>query len=296
MLGSSGFKTVLILLSIMVVGVVLRLDDVNQWPSDYERAYYEGEPLLTNLDGYYYLRASKDFLNGEYHQVDMKRGGLEGLERGRIPLLSVLTVLFKKATSLDLNWAGVLLPTILGVLLAVPIFLQARVFCTKTGAVLSAIIAITSTTYFVRTSVGWLDTDCMNVTFLFMTTYLFYKYAVAKNSFAFAWLSSAIFSACLFFWWWDMAGIVVIIMCLFPFLLACLHRKQLGSLTRFELYFFIALFLCAILIKKTLFSDLWTGGCIFIIILSNQRRIIFRMSVSWLASRGLFHQFTSSRI
>ena len=62
-----------ILVVIILLGIWVRLDNLIIWNMFPGSGTLDGEPLLTNFDGYYYLTLARDLVEGTYSTVDTFR-------------------------------------------------------------------------------------------------------------------------------------------------------------------------------------------------------------------------------
>ena len=247
--------TVLCLLIIMAAGLFVRLDDIREWQTRPGQAFLHGEPLLTTFDGYFYLNLSRDLLTDTYTPVDEKQVVPEGRKRPfPPPLLAVLGAWGVKISGLSLNWIGTVLPPVLGVLLALPLFFLGRYFG---GAVMGGTAAISGLLfpyYIYRSNAGWFDTDCLNVTFATASIYFFLKFVRGSGLRRYWYFGAGCFIYLLFLWWWDQAPVVVSVICLSNLAVALFffHRPS-----KKEAYYFYGILLAI----GTIFF-LWHGWAI----------------------------------
>jgi len=69
-----------------------------------------------------------------------------------------------KITPFSLNWIGAVLPALLGLLLALPLYALGRFYGGPAMGLTAVLMGLLSHYYVYRSSLGWFDTDCMNVT------------------------------------------------------------------------------------------------------------------------------------
>lgn len=209
------------LVLILAAGLFLRLEDIRDWRSQPERAFFQGEPLLTTHDGYYYLSLARDLANDTYLPIDEKRAVPESPRRpSPPPLLSVLGAGVHMLTSLSLNWVGVLLPSFLGILVAIPVYLLGRYYDGPVMGLSAALAVLCSEYYMYRSSLGWFDTDGMNVTFTMAVAYCFLRFGVVPERRRYLYLLGGFVLYGFFFWWWDSTPEIVTAISLFPLLVA----------------------------------------------------------------------------
>lgn len=232
--------TVVLLLAVSLVGFYLRFDNLSTWSNN--KGFYftsSGVPVTLDADPYYYLDIAKDLLSGKVQAFDELRVFPNGAERpSAAPLLSVILATVSFLTGRPLEWVAVLIPPFLGILLAVPAYFLGvalvsgaaipygngrRVTLSEarfTGA-LAALFALVSPPLVVRSSIGWCDTDVLNVVLAVLCLWLAVEYFSAgsrgtANRYFLAWLAAFL----VFVWWWDTAVAPVMLLAGAPMLLA----------------------------------------------------------------------------
>lgn len=226
--GRSLIKLLSIFL-IIVVGLVLRLNPLADWAEHPELALYEGEPVLTTFDGYYYLGLARDLLEGGYSEVNTNRAIPDyPLRPQPAPLMSVVAASISGITGWSLNWVAALLPAMLGILLALPVYAIGRFYGGAFMGLSAALLVLVSPYYVNRSSVGWFDTDILLVTFLMTLTYCFLQFAVKQTLSRYFYLAAGLVTYLLMMWWWDQTPHVTTILALTPLVLATLffYRPQ----------------------------------------------------------------------
>ena len=188
---------------VLTIGFTVRFEDIRDWNAHPEWALYEGEPLIIENDGYRYLRYSRDLLEGTYDVVDDKRNAPHGAKRSfPPPLLSLVAVGVAKISPLSLNWLGVVLPPLLGVLLAFPVYGLGRFYGGPITGLMAALLSLLSLEYLYRSSLGWFDADCMNVTWATGGVYCFLRFGVDTGKRRYFYLIGGFIISGLFRWWW----------------------------------------------------------------------------------------------
>jgi hypothetical protein len=218
------------LLLILVFGWLDRVDQFSSWMLQPEVAFHNEAPLLRGLDGYFYLNLSREVAQGTYDS-GLKQELLEVQHTvprpAHAPLLAVVIAKLSKLTSYPLIWVAVLLPAFLGPLLAIPLYLIGRHFGGAIMGLSSALLGVFAPYYVLRTSLGWNDTDMLNVTFLFFLTYCFLQFSRQKPGLGRGWLFLTLPIFALFIWWWHTATAqITVIFLFFIFLTEVYSRYQ----------------------------------------------------------------------
>lgn len=246
------------LAAIMCFGFFLRMNTLRDWQETPELAFYNGEPTLVTFDGYYYLSLARDLMNNSYQHVDLKRGVPNSPKRpSPPPLLSVLLSKAAKVSGLSLNWLGFLLPAFLGVLLALPLYGFGRSLDGPLMGLAAALLGLGSIYYVARSSGGWLDTDCMNITWTMSVAYSFFRFATCNGGRRYLFLGGGILAAAMFLWWWDQARAVVIVIAGIPLGVALLIFYR--PTKKEAVIFYAVLLLCVS------FFLFWKGSNILIV-------------------------------
>ena len=103
------------------------MEDISDWKKAESRTFFEGQPLHTTFDAYFYLSLAKDLIDDTYYPTDEKRGVPDCPPRpSPPPLISVMAAQITKLSSWSLSWVGAVLPAVLGALLALPLYLLGK--------------------------------------------------------------------------------------------------------------------------------------------------------------------------
>jgi len=195
---------------ILSVSLLVRVEDLKDWKRIPRLSFYKGEPILTTFDGYYYLRLARDVAEGTYEKIDDKRIVPESPPRPfPPPLLSLTAGLIAKITPFSINWVGALLPAFLGLLLAIPLYNLGKFYGGLAMGLAALPTALLFYYYVYRSSLGWFDTDCMNVTWTMAITYYCLRFATERSRTRYFYFSAALVCFLLFLWWWDQAPQIV---------------------------------------------------------------------------------------
>ncbi|GAB4342498.1 MAG: hypothetical protein Kow0089_17640 [Desulfobulbaceae bacterium] len=266
-----GMICILILSGILLLGFFIRFDDLYQWRENPEAFFssYDGTPVTRAVDSYYYLAIANDLLAGKVAAKDTRRRFPGSYEKPvSLPILSLLLAMGTRISRLPPEWTAIFLPTVLGPLLAIPVFFLTIQFLRPSSSnsgtrsnssvplqaagLAAALFAVVSPAFVERSSLGWCDTDILNVTLLGVLTVAALRAGMAESSreLAFSLASFTLFSV-LYLFWWDQATGPVFAFSLGYLLLAALMRLVRG---KDGLFFFLP---CLVLIL--LFLLLLTG-------------------------------------
>ncbi|MBF0369792.1 MAG: hypothetical protein HQL52_10075 [Magnetococcales bacterium] len=223
---AKGLIAFLSLLLIMMAGWFARMDDLADWSAQPERAFYAEEPLLRGADGYYYLDLGRDLLEGTYEAGLPREGEVQHTfpRPERVPLLGVMIAKGSEISAYSPLWVAALIPAFLGPLLAIPLFLLGRALGGVVMGLSGAFLGIISPFYVQRSSLGWCDTDVLNVTWLMGLVYCFLRFSKAEPGRGYGWLGGALTVYGGFVWWWEQAPAQITAIFLFLLVLAGIHR------------------------------------------------------------------------
>ena len=220
--------TVFLLLLIAAVGLYVRLSDFRYWKECPERYVHENKPLITGIDGYYYLRYARDLDEGTYEREDLLRAAPRSTIRPSIPpMLSCVTFAVKRLTGFELERIALFLPPLLAVTLAFPLYGIGRIMGGRSMGLSAALLGLLVFYYRKRTNVGFFDTDCLILTFMTAGPYFFLRFGKAVSRFQrYGYLAAGLIMFLLCVWWWDSATNVTTVMILTPLLFVILFHYR----------------------------------------------------------------------
>ncbi len=250
MLTRNRWIEIVFVLLILACALGVRLEDIRDWKSQPQRAFYKSEPLLTTFDGYYYLTLARDLSEGTYLPVDEKRAVPDCPPRPQPPpLLSSIGYMVHEITGASFNWIGVVTPAVLGLLLFFPVYGIGRFYGGPLMGCVSGLFSLMSFYYVYRSSLGWFDTDCMNVTFAMAAVFFAIKFGEDKTFRRYLWFGATALNYAFFMWWWDQTPQVATVIAWLPMAVAMLlfyRPPKKEALTFFGLLAFSSLLLFAI--------------------------------------------------
>ncbi|MBM9520027.1 hypothetical protein JWG39_09390 [Desulforhopalus vacuolatus] len=215
----------LVILSAIIISLALlqRLLPISGFNADPAYFTVDGEPILANVDGYYYLHAAKEIMNGTYDTVETHRAIPDTISRSSLPpLLSLVLAKISAVTGYSLNEAGVILPAILSLFLAIPVFLLGYRWGGSITALSAVIFTLFSSLYVTRTNYAFLDTDCLNSFFAWMAVVFALQFSICKSGQKYLFFIAALLNTALYLWWWDQSLAPPLILGLAPLFLAVL--------------------------------------------------------------------------
>ena len=208
----------LLLIFIVLFAIFLRYEDFSVWKTNKTQFQYQGEYHMAETDSYFYLQIAKELQQGNYDSHQEKRRIPDGGKSPAIPpLLAIMAVAISNLTGITIPNIAIFLPIFLASLLAPLIYvLSRRLQFNKPAALTAAFFSIISLTYVIRTRIGVFDTDCLNVVFVLLNSFLFFSFAEIKDNKRYIYFGLGLLSFFLFFIWWNTASSIVVLSVLVP--------------------------------------------------------------------------------
>ncbi len=211
------FWPVLVWIGLVALAFFVRVDDYAHYKANPQICFFQNKPLLSALDGTYYMRYARDLVEGVYTRHDPLR---HFERRMPPPLMSSLAAGITLLTGWPIEKVAFYLPAWLGVLLIFPVYGFGSLCGDRLCGWIAAAIAAVAPYFVYRSGMGWFDTDCMNVTWAMTTAYLFACFGLNKTLWRYVFLFLGWLTVGLFVWWWDMAPKEAFLIGAMPFGLA----------------------------------------------------------------------------
>ena len=187
-------KSVVIVLILLAVVFALRVPaaDLGGIPTEYKAEYVDssGLPYFSEMDSYYNLRLTEDYVDHGYvgdemindTEWDMHRyaptGEKVNYEMGIVYITSCLHNLFGNQTVKETAfWTG----AIISALAVIPAFIFSRRLTNDYGAIVATLIIALAPNYFSHTFAGFFDTDMFYYIFALFFVFFFVETIRAKN-------------------------------------------------------------------------------------------------------------------
>ncbi|WP_027366912.1 STT3 domain-containing protein [Desulfocurvibacter africanus] len=164
--GTEGRFSILLLVLIVTAAwtLGLHLARLPDWTNQRGSTFVAGQPLLTTADGYYYLRLAEEHASGEYRDRDELRPG-QIKRPEHVPPVSALASALHKTLSIPMRELAFYLPPALAVLSSLALALAGWAVAGPWGGLAAGLAGAASPFWFVRCSLGWFDTDPLNLFF-----------------------------------------------------------------------------------------------------------------------------------
>jgi dolichyl-diphosphooligosaccharide--protein glycosyltransferase len=274
----------LALFAVLALGFFVRFDNLGHWRSNPER-YFFGEqqnPLTLTVDAYYFMDAARDISHGRYTALDEDRLAPTGYQRSAWPpLISLVLAGVTLLTGISLEWGAVLLPPFFSLFLGIAAFLLGRELgmrvqhrliderYRRTSAEImglaTALATLLSPALANRGTVGWFDTDTLNVAFVISAAFLSLRFNAAKNGKGQAlWFTLGGFNLLLFIWWWHTTTLVPLALAGLPMLLAVLlvARRSIRQLALWFVLGLVLLLIAAVAGEIHIYDPVWVWNYI----------------------------------
>ncbi|MBF0318145.1 MAG: hypothetical protein HQL04_08210, partial [Nitrospirae bacterium] len=157
----------------MTVVTAVRLHQYGKWKDAPANYFVNGTPIVTTLDAFYWLRLARQYKVGAYSKdsVDPLRNYPEGIPNpARLPLLCIMIAKLSVFFDDNIYITGVYLIMFLSGLFLIPFLVYFFRSGYPVAGIVGCLIGSFSSVYFSRSSVGWIDTDALNLFFPFLTS------------------------------------------------------------------------------------------------------------------------------
>jgi dolichyl-diphosphooligosaccharide--protein glycosyltransferase len=203
--------------------------------------FVNGIVSLTTLDGYYWIRLAKSYDNiTNIKSPDLYRGYPDHPYSYEQELNNLLPYLINKLGKLtgDFYYAGVYLVIMFSSFFIIPVFLYFYSVGSISSGLVSALLTTFGYSYFYRTFLGRVDTDCMNLFFPFMLTYLVSLIPLVKGFKKYFIALILGITAYLFMWWYYYPGFLIAYLGVLVFYLI-VKKEKLSNIFIIALLFII---------------------------------------------------------
>lgn len=175
----------LLLLCVLAASMLARYDQLEKWKASEKLFYTTGTPMMTTLDAYKFLRHAKEYENNTFDTS--KKDQMIFYPDGSpfpdpVPLLSVIINFISQKTGLDLYNTGTYLIPIISSLFIIPLALYFLFLGYPAAGLLGGVIGAFAPMFYIRTSMGRLDTDGLNLFFLFTAALFILLASKAKTN------------------------------------------------------------------------------------------------------------------
>lgn len=207
---SSKLKLILFLLSLTVLyasSVAVRLNVVDEYWDGYPELFYSGDvPMVSTLDAYKWVYLADDYMDGDYKNgVDEKVFYPDGAKKPYpVPMLSFILAKFSEFSGVNLYASGLKLVPFFAGLFIIPLGLFFYFAGFPLAGIMGGFFGSFATYYMGRTNPGRIDTDCLNLFFLFLIALMILlsaKTEDSRKSYFYSFLAGVFQLG--FIWWYE---------------------------------------------------------------------------------------------
>ncbi len=215
------------LIGVAVISASKRYGEFAYWKKHKNIYFVDNTPMMTTLDAYYWLRYSRYVKNGTYKKFDKLRAYPQGRSAPQPPdMLPWMIGKLSKAFKSTVYYTGIYLIPILASFFIIPLGIYFYLNGFTVAAILSGFIATFSFSYYVRSCIGRVDTDSLNLFFPFLASLFIYLIStVKKEKFIFAYSALAGLSMLLYSWWYYQIGLIAVYFVFFALFLIAQKLK-----------------------------------------------------------------------
>ncbi|MFN3567299.1 MAG: STT3 domain-containing protein [Caldimicrobium sp.] len=197
----------------------IRYDDIKLWKANSDQFFYNGEPLYSEYDSFYFARNALDlkenlFKLGEIDHFrffpdnsssaklsDKERFYTEYTLSGN--LISYIFYFLNELTGVSVAWLTYYLIPLLATTVVIPLFLYFNRLGVPLVGIMGALVTVSAPMYLGRTCLMRLDHDVLNLTLPFLVGYCFYAFFTAKsNKSKYFWISLASLFLLTYYLWY----------------------------------------------------------------------------------------------
>ncbi len=209
---------IVLILAVFFVSGYVRYNQYNRWKQNKSLYFVDNYPAMTTLDAYYWLRYAKEDKNGTYYKNDNDTLRAYPDTTGKphyVPMLSFLISKISNLSNSSIYNSGLFLVPILASLFVIPLSLYFYYAEMPMAGILGSFVGTFSWMYFIRTSMGRVDTDLLQLFFLFLASLFLMLFSKEKDKKLKIVYSALIGLTLAFFgWWYSHNGIILIYMIL----------------------------------------------------------------------------------
>ncbi len=238
-----GLPTVLVLAVLLYfASFYFRYHQFQVWKAHPKVYFVDNYPAMTTLDAYFWLRYAKEYKNGTYYKSDndtLRAYPTNTVKPHPVPLLSAMISWFSSISGKSIYMSGLILVSVLAGLFILPMVYYFWLADMPIAGLTGAFVGAFSWMYAIRTAMGRVDTDLLQLFFMFSGSLLILLASETKSN-----RNRLIYSALLglnfllFGWWYAHYGIDVVYLALFIIMLL-IRKVELKQIVIATLLFII---------------------------------------------------------
>ncbi len=214
---------IVLILIVFSISAYARYNQYSHWKQHESVYFVQNYPAMTTLDAYYWLRYAKEYKNGTYNKYDndtLRAYPDTTSKPHTAPLLSFIIAKLSSISHLDIYRSGLFLVPILASLFIIPAALYFFYCSMPMAGIIGGFVGTFSWMYYLRTSMGRVDTDLLQLFFLFLSSlFLLLIMETKENRRIYIYSGLIGLTLALFGWWYAHTGIILIYMAFLIFIL-----------------------------------------------------------------------------
>lgn len=238
-----GFPAVLVLaLLVYFASFYYRYHQYQVWKEHPKIYFVENYPAMTTLDAYHWLRYAKEYKNGTYYKTDndtLRAFPTTTLKPHPVPLISAIISWVSSFTGKSIYMSGLMIVPLLAGLFVIAMAVYFWLVDMPIAGIVGGFVGSFSWMYAIRTAMGRVDTDLLQLFFMFTGSLLVLLASETKSD-----VKRLIYSAVLglnfllFGWWYAHYGIDVVYLAMLVFMLA-IRRVKVTQIVFSAVLFFV---------------------------------------------------------
>ncbi len=204
----------LLIIALIALSSYMRYKQYDYWLQHKDTYFVENYPAMRTLDAYRFLRYAKEYKNGTYYKTKKDKfvSYPNNLAKPKpIPMISFFIAKISNYTGLSIYESGLALIPILSGLFILPFALYFYFSGMPMAGLVGSFVGTFSWMYYTRTSMGRVDTDLLQLFFLFIIPlFMLLMLESKKYSSLFVNFILSLIFAYLYILWYDHPGIASI--------------------------------------------------------------------------------------
>ncbi len=221
----------ILIIFILSVSTYARYSQYNYWTHHKAVYFTDGYPAMTTLDAYHWLRYAKEEKSKTYykHLNDPLVAYPDGsLKPKPIPMLSFIIAKLSSISNLSIYKSGLFIIPLFASLFIIPLTLYFYLVDMPMAGIVGGFVGSFGWMYFLRTSMGRVDTDLLQLFFLFLASlFLMLAYQTKEKRAMLIYSAFTGITLGFFGWWYAHNGIIVVYIVLLVVML-CIKKEKLS--------------------------------------------------------------------
>jgi len=191
--------------------------------------FYENRPLLSTVDGYYYLNLVKNFLGKDWTLSQVRS------------LLVPITIYLHQITKIHIEILAFYLPAIFGMLTIFVYYFWGNTLGGFWLFILGALLGLSHAHWFIHAGLGRYDPECFLLFLIYLIPYFVYKFLISPFPSRLLHLGIAVLLSVYFHFWYEWGLLFSIYLVLFSYAFSVFLYKK-TSLENYIRYLILIIF------------------------------------------------------